>query len=263
MYIEQRNLRTLVMTAGILASAICLAQQEPAAKRSVDQLLRQLHSAQWTDRAEAYETLSSNPKALSNPRVQNELLNLLGRETGYIRPEPGDPEPDDIPDEQNEAFVEYVGGLGDAVDSFADWNDPSQVCLLVHQDYDPESPFAAEIAAHGKTTLPCLMQRFGSDIGLVRAEVAPVIVQVLAKSTGLDEKTIQAGKTLILKALHDPEEADRINTIEALKSFGGEDIIPALKQIAETDPAAPAANGDSIRKWAAEAIEAIEKRAGR
>jgi hypothetical protein len=40
-------------------------------------------------------------------------------------------------------------------------------------------------------------------------------------------------------------------------------MIPELKRIAETDPAAPAANGDSIRKWAAEAIVAIEKRASR
>jgi hypothetical protein len=262
MYIEQRNLRTLVMTAGILASAICLAQQEPAAKRSVDQLLRQLHSAQWTDRAEAYEKLSSDSRALHEHRVQKELLNLLGRESGYIRSKPGDPEPDDIPDEQDEAFAEYIRYLGGTVESFADWNDPDQVCLLVHQGYDPESPFAVDIAAHGKVALPCLMQTY-ADVPLLRPQVAPVIVQALAKTTGLDENTIQAGKALILKALHDPEEADRIDTIEALKSFGGEDIIPALKQIAETDPAAPAANGDSIRKWAAEAIAAIEKRAGR
>jgi hypothetical protein len=135
--------------------------------------------------------------------------------------------------------------------------------LLVHQGYDPESRFAAKIAAHGKIALPCLMQMFGSDVGLVRAEVAPVIVQALAKTTGLDKETIQEAKGLILTALRDPEEADRINTIEALKSFGGEDMIPALKQMAESDPAAPAAKGDSIRKWAAAAIAEIEKRAGR
>jgi hypothetical protein len=106
------------------------------------------------------------------------------------------------------------------------------------------------------------MQMFGSDVGLVRAEVAPVIVQALAKTGGLDEKTIQAAKGLILKALHDPEEADRINTIEALKSFSGEDMIPALRQVAESD-LAPEVNGHSIRKWAVEAIAAIEKRTGR
>lgn len=260
-------MRGLLITS-ILLGALCLAQQQPAAKPSVDQLLRQLHHAQWTDRAEAYEKLSSDSKALSDHRVQKELSNLLGRESGYIRPKPGDGEPEDIPDEENEAFSEYLGYLAGTVESFTDWNDPSQVCLLVYQGYDPESRFAAEIAAHGKVALLCLMQRFGSNIygsnsGLVRAEVAPVVVQALARTTGLDEKTVRASKELILKALHDPEEADRINTVEALKSFGGEDMIPALRQIAQSDPAAPAANGDSIRKWAAEAIAAIEKRTGR
>ncbi len=255
------HVHKLFIAAGVLFAAICVAQQEPAGKPSVDELLKQLHHAQWTDRAEAYEKLSSDSKALSSRRVQQELLNLLGRETGYIRPKAGDPEPDDIPDEQDEAFVEYVGALGDTVDSFADWNDPRQVCLFVHEGYDPESPFAAKIAAHGKVALPCLMQMFGSNI-LLREEAAPVIVQALAKTAGLDQKTIQAAKQLTFKALRDQEEAVRINTIEALKSFGGEDMIPALKQVAQSDPAAPAANGDSIRKWAAEAIAAIEKRAG-
>ena len=128
---------------------------------------------------------SSDPKTLSDPQVQKELLNLLGEEAGFIPTLPGDPKPDDIPDEQNEAFAEYVGYLGGTVESFVDWNDPSQVCILVNQGYDPESRFAADIAAHGKVALPCLMQMFGSTIygsnsGLVRAEAAPVVVQALA-----------------------------------------------------------------------------------
>ncbi len=106
---------------------------------------------------------------------------------------------------------------------------------------------------------------YGSDVELTRAEAAPLIVQTLAKTPidNLDPKTILAAKQFVLKALHDPSEAVRIDTVEALGSFGGEDMIPALKQIVETDPAAPAANGDSIRKWAGEAIAAIEKRASR
>ncbi|MBV9769258.1 MAG: HEAT repeat domain-containing protein [Bryobacterales bacterium] len=260
MFLRQRNTPGLFIASGVLFAAVCAAQQERVAKSSVDQLLKQLHSARWADRAAAYEKLSSDSKALSDPRVQKELLNLLGMEIGFIPTKPGDPEPDDIPDEQDEAFAEYLGYLGGTVDSFANWNDPSQVCLFVHEGYDPDSRFAAEIAAHGKIALPCLMQTY-ADVALLRSEVAPVIVQALAKTPGLDEKTIQAAKGLILKALRDPEEADRINTVEALKNFGGEDMIAALKQIAQSDTAAPAANGDSIRKWATEAIAAIEKRA--
>jgi hypothetical protein len=258
----------LFLASGILIAAIGTARSQPVAKPGLDALLRQLHHAEWTDRAEAYENLCSDPKLLGDRRVQKELLNLLGRETGYIPPKPGDPKPDAIPDEQDEAFGEYIGQLGNTVGSFADWNDPHQACLLVHQDYDPESRFAAELVAHGKMALPCLMKRFdsninGSNSGLVRAEVAPVVVQILARTSGLDQRTTQAAKGLILKALSDPEEADRINTIEALGNFGEEDMIPALRRIARADPAAPAPNGDSIRKWATEAIAKIEKRARR
>jgi hypothetical protein len=250
------HVHKLFIASGILFAAICAAQQQPAVKPSVDELLRQLHHAQWTDRAEAYEKLSSDSKVLSDHRVQDELLNLLGRESGFI---PHSNE-DGVSDGEEEAFVEYVGALGDTVDSFAHWNDPRQVCLFVHEGYDPESPFGAKIAAHGKVALPCLMQMFGSNI-LLRAEAAPVIVQALAKTAGLEPTTILTAKQLILKALHDQEEVVRINTVDALGRFGGEDMIPALKQVAQSDPA-PGADGDAIRKRAAEAIAAIEKRAG-
>jgi hypothetical protein len=110
MRLKQRNFRTLLITAGILAPVICQAQ-EKSAKPNVDALLRQLHHVQWTDRAEAYEKLSSDSKALTDHRVQEELLNLLGRESGYIPMKAGDPAPDDIPNEQGEAFAEYVGYL--------------------------------------------------------------------------------------------------------------------------------------------------------
>ncbi len=226
----------------------------------MNELLGQLHHARWTDRATAYEKLSSDSKILGDRRVQGELLNLLGRETGFIRPKVGDSPPDNIPGGEEEAYVEYLGALGGTVDAFADWSDPQQVCIFVHEGYNPGSRLAAEIAAHGKTALPCLMEMFQSNVGLDRAQVAPVIVQALAKTAGLDERTIQTAKGLILKALHDPEEADRINTIDALKSFGGEDMIPALRQVAVSDPA-PEVNRYSIRKWAAEAIAEIEKRA--
>jgi hypothetical protein len=126
MYPRQNILGNLVLTAGILASVICQAQED-SAKPSLAQLLRQLGSSQWRDRARAYEKLRSDSKVLSDHRVQDELLNLLGRETGFIRRKPGDPEPDDIPDEQNEAYAEYVGYLGGTVESFADWSGPSQV----------------------------------------------------------------------------------------------------------------------------------------
>jgi hypothetical protein len=265
MYPRQNILGNLVLTAGILASVICQAQED-SAKPSLAQLLRQLGSSQWRDRARAYEKLRSDSKLLSDYHVQEGLLDLLDREDQLIESTlRSSNEQVGVSDKYGEEYSEYLGNLGEAVDSFADWNDARQVCICVHESYNPESRFAAKIAMHGKIALPCLMRMYGSDIGLARAEAAPLIVQALAKvpAGSLGDKAILAAKRLVLKALRDSSEAVRIDTIEALGSFGGEDMIPALKQMAESDPAAPAANGDSIRKWAAAAIAEIEKRAGR
>jgi hypothetical protein len=265
MYPRQNILGNLVLTAGILASVICQAQED-SAKPSLAQLLRQLGSSQWRDRARAYEKLRSDSKLLSDYHVQEGLLDLLDREDQLIESTlRSSNEQVGVSDKYGEEYSEYLGNLGEAVDSFADWNDARQVCIFVHESYNPESRFAAKIAMHGKIALPCLMRMYGSDIGLARAEAAPLIVQALAKvpAGSLGDKAILAAKRLVLKALRDSSEAVRIDTIEALGSFGGEDMIPALKQMAESDPAAPAANGDSIRKWAAAAIAEIEKRAGR
>jgi hypothetical protein len=63
-------------------------------------------------------------------------------------------------------------------------------------------------------------------------------------------------------SLRKPSLRFESTTIEALKNFGEEDMIPALKQAAKSDPA-PEVNGHSIWKWVVEAIAAIEKRASR
>jgi hypothetical protein len=66
---------------------------------------------------------------------------------------------------------------------------------------------------------------------------------------------VHAGTTLSVLAV---EREDLIRV--SLGQFGGEDMIPALRVVAETDPD-PAENY-AIRKWAAEAIVAIQQRAG-
>jgi hypothetical protein len=47
--------------------------------------------------------------------------------------------------------------------------------------------------------------------------------------------------------------------VDALGKFGGADMISALKEVAANDPS-PEVEGHSIRKSAAEAIAAIQKR---
>jgi len=87
-----------------------------------------------------------------------------------------------------------------------------------------------------------------------------MLVQALsAGRSDLDAARVQAVRQAILKGLSDPDADVKIPTVKALERFGGADMIPALKVVAETDP--DPSEGYAIRKWAAEAIAAIQKRA--
>jgi HEAT repeat protein len=72
---------------------------------------------------------------------------------------------------------------------------------------------------------------------------------------------IEAAQQVIRGALHDPEVVVRTDAVEALAHYGSEAMIPALKEVAETDPSPD--EEYAIRKWATEAIAAIQERAKR
>jgi hypothetical protein len=196
-------------------------------------------------------------------QVQEALLDLLDRENQLIESTLRDSHGQvGVSDKYGEDYGEYVAQLDETIDSFANWSDSHQVCIFVHESYNPESRFAAKIAAHASVAVPCLIQMYSSDVGLTRAEAAPVLVQAWAKGgKQLDSALSERTKQIILTALHDPDEAVRSHTISALEKFGGQDMIPALKQVAETDPS-PEVQGHSIRKRAEQAIVAIQKRVG-
>jgi len=264
MRLNYRNIVQLVFVAvGLLVSVVCLGQQKPASNPSLADLLIQLNSNQWTARAKAFQQLSTDPKTLGKVQVQEALLDLLDRENQLIESTLRDSHGQvGVSDKYGEDYGEYVAQLGETIDSFANWSDSRQVCIFVHESYNPESRFAAKIAAHASVAVPCLIQMYSSDVGLTRAEAAPVLVQAWAKAgKQLDPSLGVKVKQIIVAALHDQDEAVRSHTIGMLAKFGGQDMIPALKQVAETDPS-PEVQGHSIRKRAAKAIEAIEKRTG-
>jgi hypothetical protein len=248
--------------AEIFVIVACLRAQQPANKSDIAGLLTQLKSDQWAERAKAYEQLSSEPKGLDNPKVKEALLDVLDRENRLIESTLRDSLGQvGVSDTYGEGFGEYVGDLGETVDSFANWSDSRQVCIFVHESYNPDSKFAAKIASHAKVAVPCLIQMYGSDVGLIRAKASPVLVQVLAKAKDqLDPNTIDKAKQVIARALRDPEDSVRSSSVRALGKFGGEEMIPALKQVSESDPS-PEVQGHSIRKSALDAIAAIQKRA--
>jgi hypothetical protein len=236
--------------------------RQAAQKPSVAVLLEKLHSTQEPERIKAFEQLHSNPASPQSPEVRAALLDLLDRENNGLDSQLLDAQKKGYPDEgDNEVWADYYSALIATVDSFADWSDPRQACILVDASSSDDSKFAREIADHAIITIPCLMKRSESAISMNRAVAVPVLVQALEKARGtLNPQIIEAAKKIVLDALRDPDDAVRGFTVHALAKFGTDDMITPLKKVAEADPS-PEIEGHSIRKDAGEAISAIEERA--
>jgi hypothetical protein len=255
------RMKTLQICAIAVLAVAATGQQKPVANRSAGAPLTGLRSENWSERAEAFERLRSDPNVLSDPKVQESLLSLLDRENHLMESTLHDSQGQvGVSDKYGEGFGEYVDELGDAVESFGNWNDPRQVCIFVHEAYNPDSRFAAKIASHANVSAPCLIQMYGSDVGLIRAEASAVLVQALGKSKSqINLPTTQEVKQVVRKALRDPDDSVRSFTVRALGEFGEEDMIPALQQVADADPS-PEVQGHTIRKSATDAIASIQKR---
>lgn len=242
------SVAVLVCTAMIAS----YAQQNSLHKTDIDALLVQLRSNDGGRRDTAFYQLRSNQVAMRSAKVRSALLSLLDQENHEA--EAG------MHMGEGEGYGEYFSDLLGTVESFADWNDPRQVCILVNAGAIPDSPVPAETAAHMKMAIPCLLEM---SKGANRVTAIPVLIQALATAKDdLDSGTIQTAKHVISLALHDSDEGVRFFAVDALTKFSGEDMIPALKEVAANDPS-PEIQGRSIRKSATDAIAAIQKRAGR
>jgi hypothetical protein len=246
----------------LLLSATASWRQQATQKQNVAALLETLHSSDGSEREKAFEQLRSDSANLNSPKVRTALLELLDRENHELDSQIREAQKRGYPDEgENEGYAEYYSQILDAVDSFANWNDPRQACILVDANSSDESAFSEEIADHARMTVPCLVKRSASVISMNRAVSVPVLVQALAKAKDtLDPRTVQSARRIVLGALQDSDEAVRAFTVNALGRYGRKDMIPALRKVAEADPE-PEVDGHSIRKLAADAIAAIRKRA--
>jgi hypothetical protein len=219
-------------------------QQVSSQQASPAELVKQLSSDEPVVRNDALEQLRSNPDALRDPKVKLALVSLMERENRVTWAR------------DDEGYSEYVAWLAETVAKVVDWNDQRQVCILADGAYLED-----ELADHARVSVPCLLQRFKNVPHAFRGEVVAMMVQALAKGRKeIDPATVEAVQQATLSALHDSDEGVRIDVVEGLGKFGSEDMIPALKAVADTDPALEV-HGHSIRKWAAEAIAKIQKRA--
>lgn len=240
--------------------------QQPAQTSSVAALLEKLRSTEESERAKAFEELRGSPDNLQNPSVRAGLLDLLDRENHVLDSQLLEAQRKGYPDRgDNAAWGEYYSDLLSAVDSFADWKDPRQACILVGAASTDDSAFAAKISSHAKTTVPCLLQRCRDEASMNRAVACPVLVRALEKGkNSLGADVLQSGRQLALGALLDPDEGVRVFTVDAMGKFGGPEFVPTLKQIEASDPAFEESGGVKhfgVREHAAAAVALIEKRA--
>lgn len=254
-----RIILTLTLAACLATPLVC-GQQVDTPRPRVSDLLAKLQSKDPAERSRSYEELRSHPEAMRSKKVQAALLDLLDREDREIDSTlRASHEQESV----GEGDAEYVAELGETVDSYADWADTHQVCILVQQAYEWNTRFAAKIAAHAKVSIPCLIQMYRSDLGLTRAEAAPTLVRALAEGKdGLAPETALQARQVILRALQDPSEAVRSKTVMSLERFGSPDMIPALRDVAKSDPADGGDHGFWIREYAVHAIAAIQSRTG-
>jgi HEAT repeat protein len=255
-----------VRDAFLFAALICIAitngwgaQQQPEAKPSVSDLLTKLHSRYWSERSDALDEIGSDQALLHSKKVKAALLDLLDQENQGKHGSPKEANSESGEADGGEEYAEYFASLREVVNSFADWNDPRQACILVYAGSN-DYPSPQQAAARARAVMPCILKRSKSEDALDRAVAAPMLVEAVQKAQGtLDATTAQTAKQAILSNLHDPDEGVRGFTVDALGKFGGMDMIPALKQVAANDPS-PEVGGNSIRRSAAEAVAEIQKR---
>jgi hypothetical protein len=242
----------LTISILVIVGSVFAGQQKLATNPSVADLLASLQSRDWVERAQAYEQLAGDSVAMQKQEVRNALFELLDQEN-HLLPSAG-PKPED-----GEAYAEYEASLLGTVSSIADWTDPRQLCILAHAPYNTDSKFAADLAKAGQPILPCLMQMAESKEFVDRYQSVAVLIQIVARNDDLSGVAAQKIRKMTISALHGAEDMVRAGAVNTLSKFGREDMIPALKEVAETDPA-PEVQGYSIRKMAIDAIAAIQTR---
>lgn len=223
------------------------AQQAPTPKPSKAELVAQLRSDDVKVRSGAFESVRTDAVIVRDPEVRAALIDLLDRENHENPAESG----------EDEDYSMYVGTLADTVTKIVDWGSPRQVCILA----DSLLPLN-ELADHAKVAVPCLLQKYKTISVPFRGYVVAMLVQALAKGKNdLDVATVHEVQEIILSGLHDTDHGFKGDTIRALGKFGGEDMVPALRAVADAETSNDAGSR-SIRRRTLEAIAAIEKRAG-
>jgi hypothetical protein len=244
-YLAVRTL-CVVALAALMALGAMWAQQAPAHNPDTAELVARLRSDNAQVRSGAFESVRTDPVALRDARIKDALVDLLDRENHEPLSQSG----------EDEGYAEYISWLAETVAEVVDWSDPRQVCILANSVDLPD-----ELANHGNVAVPCLLERYKNSPARFRGSVVAMLVQALSGGKSeLDGATIAQTREVIVSGLRDPDHGVRGDTTAALGKFGGEDMIPALKESADSETSDDAGTR-SLRRRTLRAIDDIEKRA--
>lgn len=266
-------MRTRRVIVGFMVAAfvtgVCVSRDAAAQKSDSTQLLAHLKSNDPHTRVGAFEQIRSNSPMLKDPNVQSALLDLLDLETreGNERVREGErrrAEHKEGNPESSDDNAMYMDDLLGVIESFVNWHDPRQICLLAKEGAALDSTDARESATRAQVALPCLQQLSRSELFMDRLNAVGTSVALLARAkSNLDSATAEAMRQMVILALRDKRIEVQWGAVDSLERYGRADMIPALKQLAESSPGPDATEDEiAVRKNAAKAIVAIERRNG-
>jgi len=252
-----------------MIAGFCFAQDMQEEMYRPAQLLANLRSNDPHARVSAFEEVRSKPEMLRKANVQSALLDLLDLETreGNERIREGErrraehrpDNPDSIDDD-----AMYMNDLVETVESFVNWHDARQICLLAKEGAVLDSTDPREGAARTQIAMPCLLELSKSDLFMDRLNAVKIFLNLLSSAgANLDPETAGAIRKAVVVALHDRRVEVQWEAVDWLERIGTSDMIPALTELAQPSPGQGTTEDDvAVRKNAAKAIAAIRKRAG-
>jgi hypothetical protein len=264
------KIRTILVGAitATMVTGFCFSQDASQNHRSDStQLLADLRSNDPRARLAASEQIRSNSAMLQDPNVRSALLDLLDSETREFneRVREGErrrAEHKEGNPESSDDNAMYMNDLLETVESFVNWHDPREICLLAKEGAALDSPDARESATRAQVVLPCLQQLSRNELFSDRSKAVRTSVALLAGATGsLDPTTAQAMRQMVRLALHDHRVEVQWEAVDSLERDGASDMIPALKELADSSAGVSATEDEiAVRKNAAKAIAAIQGR---
>lgn len=253
---------TMVVKIAVATGLYCALLLGTPPSQEVGSLISKLQSGDVSVRMAAFAELKSRwNNTLRQPDVRQAILQLLARETAWLRKFRRERGP---AGSVGEGFSEYYARVAGTAQTVADYSNPEDLRILAEASYNSDSTFAKQLATHGQAIMPTVLKMAQSDLGYERAQAMGMLANIVERNPGLSTTATDEAKNTITKAASDPEVSVRYEAVRALGRVGDRTNVPRLEKIAAADPASYAIDQNRlkfpVREIARKAIEEIAQR---